>query len=262
MASFRECVKKIIKGRKDTVLNDYKLFCAYLSDLGAGYPEERDFIINVCDKEYLSFFAKMQGTEEDRVQTSKRASKYLIDKKKIDASFAKYISEEMSYGTFIMKEKPEIVKTTGSVTAQESDVKNSAESKAKEASASKLAICGALTSVTSVILAFTIPFYGDGDQIHFLGSLDSATGTYSALLFVLCGIIIGCTLIEARLFAAIFSYAITGAFVSVVTACIPMLIVFDICDEYLIESNGLWIPTFFSIIGSILLTISVIKARR
>jgi len=90
-------VYKIINCSGEGILCDFKLFCAYLSDFAYGFPEERIYVCEVCDSQWLSYFTGVDDYKQLKSIIT-IASQYLIDRKKTDRKWAVYLCAEMGYG--------------------------------------------------------------------------------------------------------------------------------------------------------------------
>jgi len=98
MLAFRNCICEILNTGGEKVLNDYKLFNAFVCDLATDYQGEQSFINDSFNDEILTFFKEIKRDEGSAKRVVSKVSNYLISKKKIDKTYAKYISEEIAYG--------------------------------------------------------------------------------------------------------------------------------------------------------------------
>lgn len=98
---FRDCIRTIIEEAGTDVFSDPERFKAYVGDLCQEYPQEKDFLINVCDEEYIKLFYVLDKTEDVRINNSKLAANILIEKKMIAEKWANYISSEIMEGVVL-----------------------------------------------------------------------------------------------------------------------------------------------------------------
>jgi len=98
MKKFRDCIKEIVTSSGIDILSDIDRFKAYVGDLANDYPKERDYIINVCDDEWLSAFRIIDGTSIRSKAAVTTAKQLLIENKMTDAKWAERISNEVALG--------------------------------------------------------------------------------------------------------------------------------------------------------------------